>query len=68
MRKRVKSEVQRLLNVPEAATLLCVSPNTLRQWISQRRVPVVKLGKAVRFAPDDLQKFIEEHKREVVTL
>jgi excisionase family DNA binding protein len=60
-------ELKRLLNVKEGAEVLNVSEHTLRQWIHQRRVPVVKLGKAVRFDPEDLQKFIEENRREAVT-
>jgi excisionase family DNA binding protein len=59
-------EVQPLINVPEAAELLRISVNTLRQWISQRKVPTIKLGKAVRFSPDDLRKLIEESRREAV--
>jgi excisionase family DNA binding protein len=55
------------LNIKEGALLLHISENTLRQWVHQRRVPSVKLGKAVRFDPEDLQKFIEANRRDVVT-
>jgi excisionase family DNA binding protein len=58
---------KRLLNIKEGALLLHISENTLRQWVHQRRVPSVKLGKAVRFDPEDLQKFIEANRRDVVT-
>jgi excisionase family DNA binding protein len=51
------------LNVKEGAKVLNVSEHTLRQWIHQRRIPFVKLGKAVRFDPEDLWKFIEENRR-----
>jgi excisionase family DNA binding protein len=60
-------ELKRLLNIKEGAALLNISENTLRQWVHQRRVPMVKLGKAVRFDPEDLQKFIEANRRDVVT-
>jgi excisionase family DNA binding protein len=60
-------ELKRLLNIKEGAALLNISENTLRQWVHQRRVPIVKLGKAVRFDPEDLQKFIEANRRDVVT-
>ena len=43
-----------LLTIPEAAKLLGVSVNTLRQWVCQRRLPTIKLGKAVRFSPGGL--------------
>jgi excisionase family DNA binding protein len=59
--------LNRLLNVREGAKVLNVSEHTLRQWIHQRRLPVVKMGKAVRFDPEDLQKFIEANRREAVS-
>jgi excisionase family DNA binding protein len=55
-----------LLTIPEAAKLLGVSVNTLRQWVCQRRLPTIKRGKAVRFSPEDLQKFIEANRREAM--
>jgi excisionase family DNA binding protein len=60
--KRFKG-LKELLNVKEGAKVLNVSEHTLRQWIHQRRIPFVKLGKAVRFDPEDLWKFIEENRR-----
>lgn len=51
-----------LLNVAEAGEVLGVSPWTIRRWVSQGRVPFVKLGKAVRFDKEDLVKLIEQCK------
>jgi excisionase family DNA binding protein len=53
---------RRLLNVKEASAALGLSPWTLRSWISQRRITYVKLGRAVRFEPRDLDKLIERMK------
>jgi excisionase family DNA binding protein len=61
------TETKRLLNLREVAALLNVSIHTLRQWVHQRKVPYLKLGKAVRIAPEDLEKFLEENRKEVVT-
>jgi excisionase family DNA binding protein len=49
---------QKLYSVPEAADFLNISIHTLRAWISQRRIPFIKLGRGVRFRPEDLNEFI----------
>jgi len=52
---------EHLLNEHEAAQFLGLSVFTLRAWRSQRRGPVfVKLGRAVRYRPDDLEAFLNE--------
>ncbi|MCD6318917.1 helix-turn-helix domain-containing protein [Candidatus Aerophobetes bacterium] len=53
---------KRLLDIKEAAEFLNVSPNTLYSWVSQRRIPFVKLGRRVEFDLEDLQDWIEHHK------
>lgn len=51
-----------LLNVAEAARFLAVSPSTLYGWVWQRRIPFVKLGRAVRFDKADLEEYIDRNK------
>lgn len=53
---------RRLINIHEASKFLSVSVSTLYGWVWQRRIPFVKLGRAVRFDMADLEKFIEENK------
>ena len=53
---------RRLFTVAEAAAYLGISRWTLYRWVSQRRVAVVKLGRAVRFDKEDLDKLIEQCK------
>ena len=55
--------VQRLLTYQEAAEILAVKPQTLRQWVSAKRIPYVKIGAAVRFSPDQLEDFIKGSSR-----
>jgi excisionase family DNA binding protein len=52
-----------LLTASQAATYLGISIHTLRQWVSQRRVPVVKLGRSTRFNPTDLAAYVAAHTR-----
>lgn len=43
-----------------AAAYLNVSPHTVRKWVRLRRVPYIKLGGAIRFAPSELERFISQ--------
>lgn len=58
---------QHLLTAKEAAALLCLSEYTIRQWIWQRRLPVVRLGRAVRLKRQDLEQLIDQNRKEAVT-
>lgn len=54
-------ETDHLLDVNEAAAMLCIKPATLRNWAYQRRIPRVKLGGPhgpLRFRVSDLQRCI----------
>jgi excisionase family DNA binding protein len=55
--------LQPLLTYNEAAEILAVKPQTLRQWVSAKRIPYVKIGAAVRFSPDQLEDFIRGSSR-----
>jgi len=51
----------RLLTVPEVATQLAVKPCTIRKWISQRRLAVVRVGqRAIRVKQGDVDQIIRE--------
>lgn len=53
---------ERLLTIREAAEYLAVSVSTLYGWVWQRRIPFIKMGRALRFDPHDLAAFIEANK------
>jgi excisionase family DNA binding protein len=55
-----------LLKAKEVAFALNISENTVRQWFWQRRLPVIKLGRAVRLRRDDLVAFIQRHRRDAL--
>jgi excisionase family DNA binding protein len=59
---------QQLLTAKEAAALLGLSEHTIRQWIWQRRLPVVRLGRAVRLRREDLEQLIERNREEAIVL
>jgi excisionase family DNA binding protein len=57
---------QELLRAKEAAQFLNVSENTIRMWIWQRRLPVVRLGRAVRLRREDLEELIDRAREEAI--
>jgi excisionase family DNA binding protein len=65
------SAARLVLNVKEAAATLSVSTWTIRQWINEGHLPVVKLpsvkhhgerGKRILIAVTDLERFIAQHR------
>ena len=51
------------INEIEAAKVLDMAIQTLRNWRSQRKgPPYIKLGRAVRYDPADIKKYLEGHK------
>jgi excisionase family DNA binding protein len=53
----------RLLNVSEAAGLLAVKVSTLYGWAYLRKIPVVKLGRSLRFRLSVITKLIADSER-----
>jgi excisionase family DNA binding protein len=47
-----------LVTVEEAARRIGVSKHTLRGWVSQRRIPFVKIGRRTLFSHSGLDEFI----------
>jgi excisionase family DNA binding protein len=50
-----------LLSVPEAADYLRMQPGTLRNWLSAKRLPYVKVGRLTRLSRRALDAFIESN-------
>jgi excisionase family DNA binding protein len=44
-----------------------VSERTVGNWIAERRIPVLKLGRACRFRPDAVAKALEKFEVKAVT-
>jgi excisionase family DNA binding protein len=47
-----------LLTVPEVAELLRLSPRSVRRLIADGRLPVVRLGHAIRIRPQDVEALV----------
>ncbi len=54
--------MEKLIGVQEAALLLALSPHTIRSWVSQGRIPFLKVGRRCLFSLSDLEGWIEAHR------
>ena len=48
----------RLMSIEQVAVYLGLSPHTVYKFVSQRRIPHVKLGKLVKFDRIEIDKWI----------
>ena len=48
----------RLLTVPEAATIMAISTKQVRRLISSKELPHIRIGTRVRITTEDLQNYI----------
>ena len=57
--------MDKLLTWDEAAERLNTTPRHLRRLVFERRIAYRKLGRYVRFHPDDLEEYISANRVEV---
>ncbi len=53
---------QRYITVEHIAHDLSISPDLVRIWIKQKKLPAVKIGKQYRVKKEDYEKFLEERR------
>lgn len=53
--------MEQLLNIKEAAKFLSVKESWIRSAVFKQEIPIVKLGRLVRFRRSDLENFIKEN-------
>jgi len=51
---------KQLLDTKQAAERLGISRNTLYEWVVQKRIPYIKVGRLVKFKKEDLEKWLEK--------
>ena len=55
--------MQKLMNVPQFAELLGVTPSCIRRMVLERRLSVVKVGRLVRIPAAEFDRLIAEGTR-----
>jgi excisionase family DNA binding protein len=51
-----------MLNVHELSKELEISESGIYQWVSQRRIPFVKMGRSLRFDSEEIRAWVEVKK------
>ena len=51
---------RRLLNITELSEMIGLKPNTIYHWVSQRRIPFVRLGGRTKFDIEEIDNWIKE--------
>jgi excisionase family DNA binding protein len=59
--------VETLLDKPAAAAKLGTTVRHLTDLVARREIPFVKVGRLVRFKPDDIDAYIERQTSEAVS-
>jgi len=52
------------LSIEETADFLGISKNTLYEWIVQKRIPHLKVGRLVKFRREELDEWLKKRKQE----
>ena len=63
LRPDVSNEHGELWKVDDLASFLSVSPRTIRKWVLIRFVPYLKIGRAVRFDPNEIKAWVARGRR-----
>jgi excisionase family DNA binding protein len=58
----IASGGRRLLDIDAVAEQLSTSVRHLRRLVQERRIPVVRVGRLIRFDPVDLDAWLDEHR------
>jgi excisionase family DNA binding protein len=57
--------MDRLLTIAEVAERLSTTPRQVRRLVFERRIAYRRVGRFVRFHPDDLAEYVAAHRVEV---
>jgi len=58
---RTVADSHKLLDTTEAASALGIGRRTLQEKVQTREIACIKIGRAIRFHPNDLADFIERN-------
>ena len=60
--------MEQLMRIEKAAQVLDCSPKTIRKWVYERKIQIVKVGKSVRIAASEIERLQKAGKREAIAL
>ncbi len=53
--------MKKLLSAKEVAEILGVEISTIYDWVYKKKIEHIKIGKLLRFNPETLQNYINNH-------
>lgn len=63
MANTTTTQARRFLSVDDVAQELGVSPKHVRRAIARGELRVHRFGRAIRVAPDDLERYVGQHRQ-----
>jgi len=63
MKTTALSRSPRLFDIHQAARYTGVSVTTLYKWVSQRKIPHIKMERLIKFDPAELDEWIKQQTR-----
>ena len=60
--------MRRYIDIKELSEYLSISKNTIYSWVSQKKIPHIKVGKLVRFELGAVEEWLESHSQGVYSM
>lgn len=54
------------LTIKDVTKMLQIKPATLYAWVAQGMIPHLKIGRLLRFDPDEIEVWLQDHRREPI--
>lgn len=61
--ERIPKQKQ-LLDTKEASQFLGISRNTIYEWVVQKKIPYVKVGRLTKFRQEELEAWLKKNSQE----
>ena len=58
-----EKQIESLIDVTEAAKILGLHPVTLREFAREKRIPGIQIGRAWRFRPSSLSRWLDQQEQ-----
>lgn len=64
MKPHEKTMIEPLFSIEQVAEICQVSKRTVRRWIKAKELAAIRLGRQLRIAQKDLERFLREHRNQ----
>jgi len=60
--------MDKFLSVSEVSEYLNVKKTTVYSWVESREIPFYKIGRLIRFKKNDIDEWMEKHRKEILDI